>query len=246
MARQDRRGVTTDRLAPVQRGDDSTQAAPTEFVPAPLELTLKVLPEVSVVGVALACVLTPSYLPASMHEMLMMIAVVEGVFCIAQGTLTDIATRLRKPPPAWSVPIILVGLAMVFPEARAVVSMAQELGWAALLGIAWSGAERLRELWTMPRASRLEKLRRRALVGGRLSLLLLFAGAGTALMIGSYLHDSDNGGGRVVAQHLAWFVAAYFSLTTIDVVRVHRAAFARCPRTLLRFDPLGVEYLAPL
>ncbi len=62
-------------------------------------------------------------------------------------------------------------------------------------------------------------------------------------MIGSCLHDSDTGGGRVVARNLAWFVAAYFSLTAIDVVRVHRAAFARRPRTLLRLDPLGVEYL---
>jgi len=242
MARRNRRGVTTVPATPLLRGEDLTQAAPTEFVPAPIELVLKVLPELSVVGVAMASVLIPNYLPAAVDETLMVIAVVEGAFCVAQGTLTDIATRLRKPPPWWIAPIILVGL--LFPGASIIGSIAQESGWVAL-GIAWSVAERLRELWTMPRASRLEKMRRRALVGGRISLLLLFGGAGTALMIGSYLHDSDTGGGQVVTRHLAWFVAAYFSLTAIDVVRVHRAAFARCPRTLLRLDPLGVEYLAP-
>lgn len=246
MTRRNRRSAAINRPTPVLRGDDPKQAAPAEFIPAPLELLLKVLPELSVVGVALASVLTPSYLPASMHETLIMIAFVEGAFCVAQGTLTDLATRLQKPPPFWSVPIILAGIAVFFPETRVVVSMAQELGWAALLGIAWSIAERMRELWTMPRASRLEKLRRRALVGGRISLLLLFGGAMTALMLGSYLYDSDNGGGQVVTNNLAWFVAAYFSLTAIDVARVHRPAFARRPLTLLRFDPLGVEYLAPL
>lgn len=44
----------------------------------------------------------------------------------------------------------------------------------------------------------------------------------------------------------AWLAAA-FAAAAFDVVRVHRPAFERRPRTLLgRFDPLGVEGLSPL
>ena len=244
MARRPRRGIASARATPVPPGKGLPSAAPAEFVSAPLELALKVLPELGVVGVAVTCALMPSASTAPVQDTLVLIALVEGAFCVVQGTLTDLSTRLRQPPPGWLAPILL-GMVVTSLWGPA-VSVAKDAGVAALLGIAWSVVERLRELWTMPRASRLEKLRRRALVGGRLSLLMLFAAAGAALMIGSYLQDSINGGARVVAEYLAWFLAAYFSLTALDVVRVHRAAFAHRPRTLLRFDPLGVEYLAPV
>lgn len=83
-------------------------------------------------------------------------------------------------------------------------------------------------------------------MGGRIELLLA-TGAVTMLIICvTYLHDDSTGGARALDGYLAWFVAAYFCLTALDVWRVHRLSFLRRPRSLLRIDPLGIDYLVPV
>jgi hypothetical protein len=210
-------------------------------------LLAKLLPELVVVAIALAFALIPHLQTAEAQEILTAVAFVEFGFCIVQGTLTDLATRLRNSPPAWLAIALAVGCAVfALANARGLAELARDIGWAMLLGVLWSGAERLRELWTMPKASRAEKLRRRALVGGRIELVLA-VGAVTMLIVGAtYLHDDTNGGFRALDGYLPWFVAAYFSLTAIDVWRVHRPVFLLRPRSLLRIDPLGIEYLLPV
>ena len=210
-------------------------------------LLARLLPEISVAVMALACALVPRLQTPEVQDMLAAVIFLELVFCLGQGTLTDLATRLRTAPPAWFAIALGVGFGvLILVYAREVLELARELGWVLLLGILWSGAERLREIWTMPSASRAEKLRRRALVGGRIELVLA-AGAGWVLIAcATYLIDDSTGGFRALDGHAAGFVAAFFSLTAFDVWRVHRPAFLLRPRSLLRIDPLGIEYLAPL
>lgn len=207
----------------------------------------KLLPELAMVLAALAVALMPERVPTSVRESMEFVVLVEVLFCMAQATLTDIATRIKKPPPLWLGLLILGGLALFNPDVVSVVVGMFRQGWAIFLPFGWSLVERGRELWTMPRASQLEKLRRRALVSGRISLVLVFGGAAVATLCVSYLLDNGRGGAPLLERTAFWWLAAAFSLTAYDVVRVHRPAFERHPRALFgRFDPLGVTDLAPV
>ena len=167
-----------------------------EPVPATTVL-VKLLPEITLVVIALAFALVPRLQTPEMRGILDATVFLEFAFCLAQGTLTDLATRLRKPPPAALGIALAVGAGLVLlGNTRDFLDLSRELGWVMFLGILWSGAERLREIWTMPNASRAEKLRRRALVGGRIELVLA-GGAVTMLIVGTtYLLDDTNGGFR--------------------------------------------------
>lgn len=215
--------------------------------PRLLELLPKLLPELFLVGTAVAVALWPHHVGFQVIEGLYLVAMVEVVFCLAQGTLTDLATRLQKRPPWWAVVLIGGGVVLMYPETVQFGRAAFAAGWAVFLPYLWSLLERLRELWTMPGASRLEKLRRRALVSGRMSLVIVFAG--TALLVAgvTYALDPAEGGFAMLQRSAAWWLAAAFAMAAFDIVRVHRPAFEQRPRALLgRFDPLGVEDLSPL
>jgi hypothetical protein len=142
---------------------------------------------------------------------------------------------------------MLAGLAVFSPGVLTMIGGIFRQGWPIFLPFAWSLVERGRELWTMPRASRLEKLRRRALVSGRLSLVLVVGGTAVAAGCASYLLDESAGGFAALQRGAGWWLAAAFALATFDVVRVHRPAFARGPSALFgKLDPLGVRDLSPL
>jgi hypothetical protein len=215
--------------------------------PRPFEWLPKLLPELFMVGAAVAVALWPQHVGFQVIEGLYLVAMVEVVFCLAQGTLTDLATRLRKRPPWWAVVLIGGGVALMYPETVQFGRAAFAGGWAVFVPFLWSLLERLRELWTMPGASRLEKLRRRALVSGRMSLVIVFAGAALAAAGVTYALDPAEGGFALLQRSAAWWLAAAFATAAFDIVRVHRPAFERRPRALLgRFDPLGVVDLSPL
>jgi hypothetical protein len=207
----------------------------------------KLLPELWMVGVALALALWPERVGLQMVEGLYLVALAEVVFCLAQGTITDLATRLRKRPPWWLLVLIVGGLALFYPDGVRMARAAFAQGWAVFVPFAWSLFERVRELWTLPEASRLEKLRRRALVSGRMALVLVFAWSAVAVACISYVLDSSEGGFVMLEGTAGWWLAGAFAAAAFDIVRVHRPAFENRPRALLRrFDPLGVEDLSPL
>jgi hypothetical protein len=207
----------------------------------------KLLPELWLVGAALALALWPERVGFQVREGLFFVAVTEVVFCLAQGTITDLATRLRKRPPWWVVALIVAGLALLYPEGVSMLRAAFAAGWTFFVPFTWSLFERLRELWTMPAASRLEKLRRRALVSGRMALVLVCAWSALALAGITYALDPAQGGFAMLERTAGWWLAAAFAAAAFDIVRVHRPAFDKRPRALFqRFDPLGVEDLSPL
>lgn len=220
--------------------------AATEAPARPLDVLPKLLPELSLALAFLAAAALPERVGPRMRETMYFVVIVEVLFCTGQGTLTDIATRLRKPPPWWLGLLILGGLLLFNMQVLGLTAgLVREGGWLVALPFLWSLVERGRELWTMPRASRLEKLRRRALVSGRISLVLVGGGVAIAAMAASYLVDDVDGGFPFVERNAGWGLAALFGLAAFDVWRVHRPAFAGRPRALFgAFDPLRVTDLS--
>ena len=227
---------------------DAAEMAAAEATPAgPLDLLPKLLPELTLTLAALVLAVSPDRYGPRVRESLTAVVLVEVFFCMGQATLTDVATRLKRSPPWWLGILILGGIVLLNPDIIAITRGIFREGWPVFVPYAWSLVERGRELWTMPRASRLEKMRRRALVSGRIAILLIVAGTAVAVMCVTYVIDSDNGGAAVLDRTAGWWLLVAFALATYDVARVHRPAFAQRPRALFgRFDPLGVRYLAPV
>lgn len=209
-------------------------------------LLAKLLPELALVAGAVIYALAPGWQPW-IGQSLEALVFIEVIFSLAQLTLTDIATRLKKPPPLWAGGLLVVGLGVLYPEVgRVVLAMARE-GWPVFLPFAWSLVERSRELWTMPRASELEKLRRRALVSGRMGILFVVVGAFLAVTAIRAARSGMDLEFEPIGPSTFWWVALAFALSSFDIVRVHRPAFERRPRALFgRLDPLGVRDLSPL
>lgn len=206
----------------------------------------RLLPEIVACATALALALglLPEGLAGSVRRMLDGIVAFEAVTLMFLCILVDVATRLRRAPPWWLGLLGCGALLVLYPEVPGLLIGALHEGLWVALPFAWSMIERLRELWTLPGSPRIEKLRRRALIFGRLFSGLVVAGTFVlAWLLESIVSDA---GGRV--QGLApWFVAAYFALAACDAWRVHRPAFAIRPRNLWPwFDGGQTERMDPI
>jgi hypothetical protein len=101
------------------------------------------------------------------------------------------------------------------------------------LPFVWSMVERFRQLWTLPRASRLEKLRSRALAFDRFQTglsgyFLMFL----ILVASSMASDDPDFPYRAAAILIPGFLSLFFAIACIDEIRVHSEGFARSPRRL--------------
>ena len=161
---------------------------------------------------------------------------IEGGFLMAQGTLVDIATRLKKRPPIWAIPLILGAVLLFSNEARAILQMAWSRGSAVFVPLLFSLLERGFVLWNMPTRSRPEKIAARALVANRITTALILLALLTATMLA----------GRTEPWLFLAAGAIYFAVATFDDWRVRGAKFAARPSVLFRFDPIHIEYLEPL
>ncbi len=194
--------------------------------------------------------LTPEQLakwPAGFLEArddLMFVLIVEGGFLMAQGTLVDIATRLRKRPPIWLVPIIVGGVLLFSQGSLGVVSMAWHQGGVVFVPLLLSLAERGAILWNMPNRSRIQKIAARALIANRITTGLWLAGLFTvAMLIGVATNRFENFSGTWPLMAAG---ALYFGIAAFDDWRVRGRRFAERPRVLLGFDPIHIEYLEPV
>ena len=227
--------------------DSGSPSQPREPPLGPLDILPKLLPELSVALAAVALQLWPERVGPWVRDGLTFIAFTEVTFAMFQATLTDISTRLRRRPPWWALAGIALGLLLLYPEAIKMASAAFREGWPVFLPFAWSLLERLRELWTLPGAPRLEKLRRRALVSGRLAIPLLTAGAALAAAGMTSLLDLQPGGFDFLGATAGWWLAAAFALAAFDVVRVHLPGFADRPRALVTsLDAMHLDSPSPL
>lgn len=172
--------------------------------------------------------------------------VVEGGFLMMQGTLVDIATRLKKRPPVWLIPIIVGGVALLSGHSLTVLQMAWERGSIVFIPLLLSLAERGAVLWNMPDRSRIQKIAERALIANRITTGLgLFGLVTVAMVIGVIFTDQyDTFTTGAWPPLLAG--AIYFGVAAYDDWRVRGRKFAERPRVLFRFDPIHIEYLEPV
>ncbi len=180
-------------------------------------------------------------------EQLFVAMLADGAMLMASCTLIDLASRLAKSPPWWIAPLLVVGLFMFFPEAWDFLQVAWDLGWWVLIPFAWSIIERIREIWTLPKASRIEKIRRRTLTFDRLYVALVVGGLLMLVtLIGIVAFDMalEQFFGM---EGLPIAMVAFYLVNCINVVRVHGARFGRKPRSLVPFIDQGqAESLDPL
>ena len=168
---------------------------------------------------------------------LVFVLLVEGGFLLMQGTLIDIATRLKKRPPVWAVVLIAGGVLLFTGDyGLQVLRMAWEQGMAVFVPLLVSLAQRARVLWIMPDRTRIQKIAARALVANRITTGLILLGAVTAAMIASLDQPAVVYGAGAI----------YFAVASFDGWRVRGARFAEKPSVLFRYDPIHIEYLEPL
>lgn len=189
-----------------------------------------------------------AWFPESASAAIAMALMVEAATLMFLCTVVDVASRLQRPPPWWAGLLLCAGLVAVYPEVPRLLWQSLDAGWWVALPIALSIGERLAEIWTLPRATRLEKQRRRALTFGRLFTALVLAGGFIACLGAETLLRQDGFGDTpLMSALLPGFVAAFFAISACDAVRVHRPAFAIAPRNLWpRFDRGETADLAPL
>jgi hypothetical protein len=184
----------------------------------------------------------PHFLLAARQDLFFAL-VVEGGFLMMQGTLVDIATRLRKRPPVWAVVLITGGVLLFSGHALEIVRWAWQRGTVAFIPIALSLMQRATILWHMPDRSRNEKIAARALIGNRITTGLGVLGIATALMVTGVIFPERFTFGDWIPLALG---SLYFAIAAFDDWRVRRPAFAENPRVLFRFDPIGLKYLEAL
>jgi len=117
--------------------------------------------------------------------------VAEGGFLMMQGTLVDIATRLKKRPPIWVIAVIVIGVALFSREAMDVLRAAWSRGMVVFIPLLLSLAERGAILWHLPARPRVEKIAARALISNRITTgLALFALLTLAMLLGVMFHGA--------------------------------------------------------
>ena len=193
--------------------------------------------------------LTPEQLaswPAGFIESrdeLMFVLLVEGGFLMMQGTLVDIATRLKKRPPIWVIPIIVAAVALFSQGSFEVIRMAWHQGGIVFVPLLLSLIERGAVLWNMPNRSRIEKVAARARIANRITTGLILLGLTAALLLTGVALDREWHTGGWVPMIGG---ALYFAVAAFDDWRVRGRRFAEHPRVLFGFDPIHIEYLEPV
>lgn len=178
-------------------------------------------------------------------------AIVEAALTMATLTLTDVATRLQKPPSILVGILIAGGVGLLyFSEVGFAFSVSTgehqggAPGWLGMLAAGWAIAQRARSVWTMPQGDALDRMRHRALVGDRAVVVGVLAVAALGIaFFGHYLLPE-----RLISSQLAVFPLCYALLCFFTAARIPSLLgpkFAAKPKALI-YDVLGVDYLARL
>lgn len=180
------------------------------------------------------------------RDELVFLLIVEGGFLMAQGTLVDIATRLRKRPPVWLAALIVIAVVALSGHSLDIVKVAWQRGAVVFVPLLVSIAERGTVLWRMPGRPRIEKLAARALIANRITTGLALFGLVTLTMVLGVAFSSFDHFGDIVGPAAMIAGALYFGIAAYDDWRVRGAKFAEKPRVLFRYDPIDIDYLEPV
>src|SRR6185295_2315102 len=155
--------------------------------------------------------------------------------------LVEVASRRRQPPTLWVGLLTFAALLVFCPTVLMLAKWSWHGGVWVFLPFLWSMGERLRQLWTLPRASLLEKIRTRALAFDRyqtgfVGYIVMFL----VLLVSLMVSDDEHFPNLAAELAMPSFLALFFAIACIDEIRVHGEGFARSPRLLwskLRPDP---------
>ena len=186
--------------------------------------------------------------PGFDDRILWVTVVVEAIFLWPQISLVDIATRVRKRPPWWAIPPIVLGVMLFAPGASSMLPLLLDPAGMFFLPAAFSLWQRAQMLWTLPGQPVLVRERARAIMGGRMNIALAVAGPVFLVELGLSMYrvaTSSTAGTSLLQDGITvYFVAAvYFLLAAFDHWRVGGASFARKPRPILWWDYVGVRDL---
>ena len=200
-------------------------------------------------GAALLAYLPPEVVPPFLQEgreHLFVVLLVEGGFLMAQGTLVDIATRLRKRPPIWAIALIVFAVVLFSDHTWEILRMAWQSGSLVFVPLLVSIAERGTILWRMPDRPQIEKIAARALIANRIITGLGLFGLMTLIMVAGVVFPGffDLGNAGEVPLLLVGMI--YFAVGAFDDWRVRGRKFAERPRVLFRYDTIGIDYLEPV
>jgi hypothetical protein len=207
-------------------------------------LLSKLMPELSVVATVLVALLVPGWLHP---DALLTTASVDGATLMMSATVVDVASRLRRAPPWWLGAILVGGLLLLYPGTIGMLIAAWALGLWTFLPFAWSILERMRELWTLPLATPLEKTRRRTLTFDRLYTALVIGVVTVVAFVANSLTEYVDTGGDLAQNVLPWLMLAFYGVSAWNAWRVHQPGFEVRPRSLWPWIDGGqASYLDPI
>ncbi len=207
----------------------------------------KLLPELSVVLLCAWFLFAPDRYRRPHPDALMLAAMADGATLMLSVSLVDVASRLRRPPRWWLGILICAGILIMYADVIVLLKEAWTLGLWVFAPFAWSILERMRELWTLPNATTIEKIRRRTLTFDRLYSALVIAGVGVAAMILVAIFRDEGFTFDLLPNLAPWVLLAFYAIAAFNVWRVHTLGFANLPRSLWpHIDQGQNNYLNPL
>lgn len=209
--------------------------------PTASALAAKLLPELAVIACVIWLLLAPIVSPKNANlvdfNSLLYVVIADGATLMMSGTLIDIASRLKRPPPWWVLPIAVAVILLLYPEVIELLTNFWQLGGWVFLPFAWSIFERVYEIWTLPSATRLEKIRRRVLTFDRLYSGIAVGCAFIVLMLASILIVGFKASIDSMNEYIFWPILVFYAVNAANVLRVHRPRFSQSPRSLWpKFD----------
>ena len=172
--------------------------------------------------------------PFRVHsEVLMLALAADAATLLAFSTLIDLASRLKKALPWWLGLPVGFGILVLDREVVDMLGLAWSQGMAVFLPFAWTLLERVRQLWTLPSAAPIEKIRRRTLTFDRLYvgivvMALLVLSIMLTVVTGLAAIEDFSGPTAVTVIGTVFYATAAF-----NAWRVYRPEFSRRPRSLL-------------
>lgn len=207
----------------------------------------KLMPEISVLLLCAWILFAPDGYQRPDPGALMVAVMADGGTLMLSATLVDVASRLRRPPPWWLGILICAGILIMYPDVITLVKEIWTLGLWVFAPFAWSILERMRELWTLPSATAIEKIRRRTLTFDRLYTALVIGGVGVAAMILVAIFRDGGFSFDLVPNLTPWALLAFYGIAAFNAWRVHTLAFAKRPVSLWpKIDQGQSNYLDPL
>lgn len=180
-------------------------------------------------------------------EAMGVVVLIEGALLWPQMTLVDIATRVQKRPPWWLIPPLVVGTVLMFgggPLLRELLNPSSAL----FLPIAFSLWQRGQMLWQLPTQRPIDKMRARAIMGGRFNIALFVIAVPLVYELACSIYEAFQGrfdGSTLLQDRGVVYLLGMlmFLIAAFDHWRVGGTAFARRPRPIFWWDYIDVRRL---